>query len=62
MNSININLHDYCNKFVNLHSITLIDVGHFQAKMCKIYTFFYYTLTDMSTLSSQNFKEVIFYP
>ena len=45
MNSININLHDYCNKFVNLRSITLIDVGHFQAKMCKIYAFFYYTLT-----------------
>ena len=33
MNSIN--LHGYCNKLVNLHNYTQIDVGHFKAKQCK---------------------------
>ena len=29
MNSVNVNLHDYYNKFVNLYNYTLTDVGHF---------------------------------
>ena len=29
MNSVSVNLHDYYNKFVNLHNYTLTDVGHF---------------------------------
>ena len=29
MNSIIINLHDYCSRLINLHIYTQIDVGHF---------------------------------
>ena len=29
MNSINVNLHNYYNKLVNLHNITITDVIHF---------------------------------
>ena len=50
MNSISVNLHGYCSKLVNLHNYTLIDVGHFYEKLCKIYTFFYYIPTDVSDL------------
>ena len=43
MNNVNINLHDYYNKFINLYNYTLIDVSHFETKLCKFYTFFYYS-------------------
>ena len=54
MNSVNVNLHDYYNKFVNLYNYTLTDVGHFQEKLCKFYIYFYYTPTDVSALNAFN--------
>ena len=29
MNSVSVNLHDYCSKFVNLHNYAQTDVGYF---------------------------------
>ena len=48
-----VNLHGYYSKLVNLHNYVLTDVSHFQAKLCKFYTFLYYTPTDLSALSQQ---------
>ena len=42
MNSVSINLHDYCNKLVNLHNYTQTDVSHFKVKLYNFYTFFFY--------------------
>ena len=54
MNSVNVNLYSYYSKFINLHSYTVIDIGHFLAKMYKFYTFFYYyhIQTDLSALTN----------
>ena len=54
MNSVNVNLHDYCNKLVNLHNYILIDVVHFKEKLCKFYIYFYYTPNDVSALNAFN--------
>ena len=43
MNNVNINLHDYYNKLINLYNYTLINVSYFETKFCKFYTFFYYS-------------------
>ena len=48
MNSVNINLQGHCNKLVNLHNYIHTNVDHFQTKLCKFYTFFYYTWTDVN--------------
>ena len=40
MNNVNINLHDYYNKLINLYNYTLIDMSHFKTKLCKFYHFF----------------------
>ena len=48
MNNGNINLHNYYIKLVNLQNYTLIDVSHFKVKLCKFYTFFYYTYIECS--------------
>ena len=29
MNSISVNLYDYCSKLVNLHNVIWIDINHF---------------------------------
>ena len=54
MNSISVNLHNYCSKLVNLHNLTQINVL-FQVKLCKFYSFFYYKWTDVNTLSILDF-------
>ena len=51
MNNVNVNLYIYCSKHVNLHNYIRIYMGHFQAKLYKFYTFFYYTLTDVNALT-----------
>ena len=56
MNSVNINLYSYCSKFVNLYNYTITNVGQFQAKLGKFYTFLYYILTNVSTLKCLNFE------
>ena len=56
MNSVNVNLHSYCSKFVNIYNYKMTNVGKFQAKLCKFYTFFYYILTYVSALKCLNFK------
>ena len=43
MNSISVNLYNYCDKFVNLRNNTQIDVRLFKEKLSKFYIFFYYT-------------------
>ena len=40
MNIVNVNLHRYYNKLINLHNYTPTDVYPFWAKMYKFYTFF----------------------
>ena len=50
MNSVSINLNDYYSKLVNLHNYTQIDVSYFKAKLCKFYTFLYYTWTNVNAL------------
>ena len=47
MNSVSVNLHNCCNKLVNLHNYILTNIGQFQAKLYKFYTFFYYTWTNV---------------
>ena len=56
MNSFYVNLHDYCSKLVNLYSYTQIDVDHFQKKLCKFYTFFYSTRTDVNAKLAEEEK------
>ena len=56
MNSINVDLHGYCSKLVNLYNHTHTDVDHFQAKLCKFYTFFYFTRTNMNALTLNRYK------
>ena len=46
MNSISVNLHNYCNNFTNLHIFNLTDVSDFGDWMCKIHTFFYFALIN----------------
>ena len=29
MNSVSVNLYDYCSKLVNLHNVIWIDINHF---------------------------------
>ena len=50
MNSVSVNLHGYYSKLVNLHNYIQTDVGYFQAKLYKFYTFFYYTQIDVNAL------------
>ena len=50
MNNINVNLHSYYSKLVNLYNYTQTNMGHFYLKFCKFYTFFYYTRTDVNAL------------
>ena len=60
INSIGVNL-KVCYKFtrspyskpINLHGYIWINVGHFCAKLCKFYTFFYYTVIDVSALTME---------
>ena len=54
MNNISVNLHNYCKNFVNLHNYTQTDISYFQAKWCKLYTFFYYTQTNVNALNSKD--------
>ena len=53
--SRSVNIHSHCSSFVNLHIFTVIDVFFFflvcVAKMCKFYIFFYFTPTNVSTLT-----------
>ena len=56
MNIISVNLHGYCSKFANLHNYIWTDVGHFQEKLCKFYTFFYYKWTGVNALT--HFKSI----
>ena len=61
INSIGVNL-KVCYKFtqsqyskpINLHGYVWINVAHFCAKLCKFYTFFYYTVIDVSALTMKN--------
>ena len=47
MNSVSLNLHNYCSNFIKCKN----DVSHFQAKLCKFYTFFYFKPIDVSALT-----------
>jgi len=51
MNSVNVNLHDYCSKLVNLHNYIRTDVGHFKAKLYNFYIFFKLYKTDVNILT-----------
>ena len=53
MNSVSVNLHNYYRKLVNLHNYTLTNIGQFQAKLYKFYTFFYYTQTNVNALRKE---------
>ena len=63
INSIGVNL-KVCYKFtrslygkpINLHGYIWINVAHFCAKLCKFYTFFYYTVIDVSALTMKKKK------
>ena len=47
MNSVSLNLHNYYSNFTKCKN----DVSHFQAKLCKFYTFFYFKPIDVSALT-----------
>ena len=36
---------------VTIHSYIQIDAGHFKIQLCNFYIFFYYTQTDLNTLT-----------
>ena len=48
MNNVNVNLHNYCSKLINLYNYTQTDMSHFYAKLYKFYTFFYYIQSDVN--------------
>ena len=50
MNSNSINLYDYYSNFANFHIFNLIDVGDFEAWMCKIEPFFYFPFSNANVL------------
>ena len=55
MNSVNINLHNYCNNFTNLHIVNLTDVGDFvyiyiYIECVKVIPFLYFALFDAEML------------
>ena len=51
MNSVSINLSNYYSKLVNLHNYTQTNVGYFKTKLCKFFTFFYYTRTNVNAFA-----------
>ena len=56
MNSFNVNLHSYYNKFINSHNYTLTDISNFYMKLCKFCAFFNYIPILMLLVLLHNFR------